>query len=149
MSTPSKVSFTVRRPTPLSRPPSSGPESDGQFKIPALPRHMRGERSATGSPLAGSREGSDDDDTGIVFSNGAVHKGDAREPDSSDDDDTKVQEELVTEFDQFSVQRCVHFIHHLATRLSSLKSLHMDDLISTPFLCTIPVIRRGKHPNHH
>ncbi|KAL4073166.1 DExH-box splicing factor binding site-domain-containing protein [Scleroderma yunnanense] len=101
----SNVSFTIRRPTPFSRPSSSGPESDGQFKVPALPRHLTGERSATGSPLVGSREGSDDDgDTGIVFSNGATRKNDANEPDSSDDD-ASVEKELVTEFDQFSVQR--------------------------------------------
>lgn len=112
MATPSKVAFTVRRPTPQSRPSSSGPESDGQFKIPALPRHLRGERSGTGSPLVGSREGSDDDgDAGIVFSNGTIRKNGAKEPDSSDDDDGSVEEELVTEFDHFSVQRCVHPCH--------------------------------------
>ncbi|KAG6336767.1 hypothetical protein ID866_2336 [Astraeus odoratus] len=109
MSATSKVSFTVRRPTPLSRPSSSGPDSDGQFKVPALPRHLTGTRSTTGSPLAGSREGSDDDDeAGIVFSNGVDRKQGANEPGSSDGDDASIEEELVTEFDQFSVQRCVH-----------------------------------------
>ncbi|KAI6123425.1 DExH-box splicing factor binding site-domain-containing protein [Pisolithus croceorrhizus] len=89
MSATSKVSFTVRRPTPLSRPSSTGPESDGQFKVPALPRHLADARSATGSPLASSREGSDDEEY----------------EESSDDDGASVEEELVTEFDQFSVQR--------------------------------------------
>ncbi|KAI9568185.1 DExH-box splicing factor binding site-domain-containing protein [Boletus coccyginus] len=71
--TPSPVSFIVRRPTPVSRPSSSGPESDGPFKLPALPRHLASAASsAAGSPLAGSprsfspREDSDDDgETGI------------------------------------------------------------------------------------
>ncbi|KAI6114102.1 DExH-box splicing factor binding site-domain-containing protein [Pisolithus sp. B1] len=105
MSATSKVSFTVRRPTPLSRPSSTGPESDGQFKVPALPRHLAGARSATGSPLASSREGSDDE--GIVFSKNGTSRGSGgREyEESSDDDGTSVEEELVTEFDQFSVQR--------------------------------------------
>ncbi|KAG9314803.1 DExH-box splicing factor binding site-domain-containing protein [Chiua virens] len=93
MATP--VSFTVRRPTPTSRPPSSGPESDGPFKIPALPRHLASAgSSAMGSPLAGSprtfssREDSDDDDdeTGIVFANGSGADDDIRHTDSSDDE---------------------------------------------------------------
>ncbi|KAI6128742.1 DExH-box splicing factor binding site-domain-containing protein [Pisolithus thermaeus] len=106
MSATSKVSFTVRRPTPLSRPSSTGPESDGQFKVPALPRHLAGARSATGSPLASSREGSDDE--GIVFSKNGTSRGSGgREyEESSDDDGASVEEEFVTEFDQFSVQRC-------------------------------------------
>ncbi|KAF8557085.1 hypothetical protein OG21DRAFT_1601850 [Imleria badia] len=74
----STVSFTVRRPTPVSRPSSSGPESDGPFKVPALPRRLASAgSSATGSPLAGSprtfssRDDSDDDgETGIIFANG-------------------------------------------------------------------------------
>ncbi|KAI6030634.1 DExH-box splicing factor binding site-domain-containing protein [Pisolithus orientalis] len=109
MSATSKVSFTVRRPTPdLSRPSSTGPESDGQFKVPALPRLLAGASSATGSPLATSREGSDDDgETGIVFSKDGTTRGNGggELDDASDDDGTSVEEDLITEFDQFSVQR--------------------------------------------
>lgn len=82
--TPSTVSFTVRRPTPVSRPSSSGPESDGPFRVPALPRHLAsGASSATGSPLAGSPrpfssrgDSDDDEETGIVFVNGSVPSAD-------------------------------------------------------------------------
>ncbi|KIK27426.1 hypothetical protein PISMIDRAFT_22090 [Pisolithus microcarpus 441] len=104
----SKVSFTVRRPTPTSRPSSTGPEPDGRFKVPALPRHLAGARSATGSPLASSREGSDDEgEVGIVISKNGTSRGNGgREyEESSDEDGASVEEELVTEFDQFSVQR--------------------------------------------
>ncbi|KAF8434136.1 DExH-box splicing factor binding site-domain-containing protein [Boletus edulis BED1] len=92
--TPSTVSFTVRRPTPVSRPSSSGPESDGPFKIPALPRHLASAgSSATGSPLAGSprtfsREDSDDDgETGIVFANRFGADDASHNVDSSDEED--------------------------------------------------------------
>lgn len=114
-STPSAVSFTVRRPTPVSRPSSSGPESDGPFRVPALPRHLASAgSSATGSPLAGSprtlgsRENSDDDDqTGIVFANDFGADNDTHPSDSSDDDN------LVASFKQPGGQRCV-----LCTRAS-------------------------------
>ncbi|KAN0093311.1 DExH-box splicing factor binding site domain containing protein [Tylopilus felleus] len=106
-STPSAVSFTVRRPTPVSRPSSSGPESDGPFRVPALPRHLASAgSSATGSPLAGSprtlgsRENSDDDDqTGIVFANDFGADNDTHPSDSSDDDN------LVASFKQPGGQR--------------------------------------------
>ncbi|KAF9218712.1 hypothetical protein BS17DRAFT_770525 [Gyrodon lividus] len=105
----SKLSFTIRRPTPTSRPSSSGPESDAQFKVPALPRHLTSAgSSASGSPLAGSprtcgsREDSDDDgEHGIVFTNGTgPRKTTSYQTDSSDEED-----EPVTGFDQFGVQR--------------------------------------------
>ncbi|KAJ6495653.1 DExH-box splicing factor binding site-domain-containing protein [Mycena vitilis] len=85
----SKVSFTIRRPTPVSRDASSGPESDSGFKIPALPRHLA-QDSAPGSPLSRSRAPSPP----------------ARydEPDSSDEDDEQ-QDELVTAFDAMGAQR--------------------------------------------
>ncbi|KAF9528493.1 DExH-box splicing factor binding site-domain-containing protein [Crepidotus variabilis] len=78
----SKVLFTVRRPSPLSRAASSGVESDAG----RLPRHLHSETPALGSPLA---------------------KNDEREQhyiDSSDEDDPD-QDELVTGFDKFGVQR--------------------------------------------
>ncbi|KAJ7350348.1 DExH-box splicing factor binding site-domain-containing protein [Mycena albidolilacea] len=84
----SKVSFTVRRPTPVSRDASSGPESDSNFKIPALPRHLA-QDSAPGSPLSRSR----------TSSPARYH-----EPDSSDEDD-EPQDELVSAFDAMGAQR--------------------------------------------
>jgi len=108
-SRPSPVSFIVRRPTPVSRPSSSGPESDGPFKLPALPRHLASAASsATGSPLAGSprsfspREDSDNDgETGIVFANGSGADDDSHRTDSSD------EENLVASTRQPGGQRCV------------------------------------------
>lgn len=96
-----KVSFTIRRPTPVSRAASPGNDSDTtpSFKLPSLPRHL----SATpqGSPLARSTTSSPKP-TQVQHSYPA---GD----DSSDDDDAVVQDELVTGFDKFGVQRCVLF----------------------------------------
>lgn len=108
-STPSTVSFTVRRPTPVSRPSSSGPESDGPFKVPALPRHLASAGgSAASSPLAGSprtfssREDSEDDgEAGIVFVNGPGADNDSHHTDSSD------EENFGTSAKQLSGQRCV------------------------------------------
>ncbi|KAG6857759.1 hypothetical protein H0H87_004175 [Tephrocybe sp. NHM501043] len=90
-----KVSFTIRRPTPLSRAPSSGPDSDApSYKVPSLPRHLVDSRGSTpGSPLARSSTSSP--------SSYAPH-----DPDSSDDDDDE-KDELVTGFDRFGVRRCV------------------------------------------
>lgn len=94
----SKVSFTVRRPSPLSRSTSSGLESD----VGKLPRRLT-ETPALGSPLAREEE---------------------RQPDygdSSDEDGT--QDELVTGFDRFGVQRCVHL---------NLKGLRLYQLTLVP-----------------
>ncbi|KIY54012.1 hypothetical protein FISHEDRAFT_32208 [Fistulina hepatica ATCC 64428] len=90
MSVPAKVSFTVRRPTPASRAPSSGAESDGgTFKVPALPRHLRNGSSTPGSPLARSANASP---------RPASDSGDSEEEDSN-------QDELLTEFDSVSIER--------------------------------------------
>jgi hypothetical protein len=98
MSTPtvSKVSFTVRRPTPESRATSAGPDSDDtRFKLPALPRHLAHQNSANsstlGSPLAG----------------GSPKRSARNSPDSSDEEGDQPTDELVTGFDRFGVQRCV------------------------------------------
>jgi G-patch domain len=100
MSTPtvSKVSFTVRRPTPDSRATSAGPDSDDtRFKLPALPRHLAHQNSANsstlGSPLAGRSPGRS--------------ARNSPDPDSSDEEDGQPTDELVTGFDRFGVQRCV------------------------------------------
>ncbi|KAH9030660.1 DExH-box splicing factor binding site-domain-containing protein [Lactarius pseudohatsudake] len=82
-----KLSFTVRRPTPESRAPSAGPDSDDpRFKVPALPRHLvnSASNSSPGSPLAGNSP--------------------KRRADSSDEDENPT-DELVTGFDRFGVQR--------------------------------------------
>ncbi|KDQ50283.1 hypothetical protein JAAARDRAFT_42280 [Jaapia argillacea MUCL 33604] len=91
----SKVSFTVRRPTPISRN-SSGGDSDSQstpaFKLPALPRHLTD--SNPGSPLVRSATSSP--------------KPQARtynQRDDSSDESEGETDELVTGFDQFGVQR--------------------------------------------
>ncbi|KAF7375918.1 Pre-mRNA-splicing factor spp2 [Mycena sanguinolenta] len=84
----SKVSFTIRRPTPVSRDASSGPDSDTNFRAPALPRHLA-QDSAPGSPLSRSR----------TSSPARYH-----EPDSSDEED-EAQDELVSAFDAMGAQR--------------------------------------------
>ncbi|EPQ57745.1 hypothetical protein GLOTRDRAFT_71596 [Gloeophyllum trabeum ATCC 11539] len=89
----SKVSFTVRRPTPISRNSSEADSDAPSFKIPALPRHLA-DRDAPGSPLARSANSS------------PTPKRMYRDrDDSSDDDDAQPVDELVTGFDQFGVQR--------------------------------------------
>ncbi|KAF4599724.1 hypothetical protein EYR40_006823 [Pleurotus pulmonarius] len=100
MSAPQKVSFTVRRPTPISRGASSGPESDSgsSFKVPSLPRHLSSQNdSVPGSPLARSATSSPrPKDKPVAYYD---------DKDSSDEDDDGVQDELVTGFDRFGVQR--------------------------------------------
>ncbi|KAL1723792.1 DExH-box splicing factor binding site-domain-containing protein [Schizophyllum commune] len=82
-----KVSFTVRRPTPVSRDTSSGPESDSTgFKVPGLPRHLKNE-SVPGSPLAQSANTSP-----------------RHYIDSSDEEDEEAVE-LVDEFDKIGGAR--------------------------------------------
>jgi len=96
---PQKVTFTVRRPTPVSRSTSSGPDSDSgsSFKVPTLPRHLVND-SAPGSPLARSATSSPKP--------GRRHSAYYNvEPDSSDEDDEALEDELVTGFDEMGVQR--------------------------------------------
>ncbi|KAK0195526.1 DExH-box splicing factor binding site-domain-containing protein [Armillaria mellea] len=91
-----KVSFTVRRPTPVSRA-SSGADSDSSFKVPSLPHHKLSRHlndSSPGSPLARSANSSPRPATGYYDG----------QPDSSDEDDEE-QDELVTAFDRFGAQR--------------------------------------------
>ena len=73
----SKVSFTVRRPSPLSRA-SSGPDSDTGTNL-RPPRRLAAETSTPGSPLAKDN------------------------PSDSSDEDSVVEDELVTGFDKFGV----------------------------------------------
>lgn len=83
-----KVSFTVRRPTPVSRPESDSDSSS--FKVPALPRHLSG-ASTPNSPLV----------------RGSPPTRTYSERDSSDEDGSEAEDELVTAFDKFGAQRCV------------------------------------------
>ncbi|PFH52079.1 hypothetical protein AMATHDRAFT_74561 [Amanita thiersii Skay4041] len=89
-----KVSFTIRRPSPVSRTTSDSDTS--RFKVPSLPNHLIS-HSKSGSPLA--RNGTSYPD---IASIPTYHDG---EPDSSDEEDEKIQEELVTSFDQIAFQR--------------------------------------------
>ncbi|KAF9467315.1 hypothetical protein BDZ94DRAFT_1028145 [Collybia nuda] len=104
MAVSEKVSFTIRRPTPLSRAPSSGADSDGgvSFKVPHLPRHLTNQNDSTpGSPLGRSATSSPKPSSKASYYR--------HEPlDSSDEDENeRLQDELVTGFDKFGVQRCV------------------------------------------
>jgi len=85
----SNVSFTIRRPTPVSRATSSGPESDpgSLFKVPLPPR---------GSPLVRSQTSSPPPESHI--------------DNNLSDEDSPSEDELVTGFDKFGVQRCVSFV---------------------------------------
>jgi hypothetical protein len=97
----SNVSFTIRRPSPVSRAASSGPDSDvgSSFKIPLLPSRIflnddstPPARSATSSPHP-SR----------------LAQSHVQHQDDSSDEDSVIEDELVTGFDKFGVQRCVSF----------------------------------------
>ncbi|KAJ2931240.1 hypothetical protein H1R20_g5830, partial [Candolleomyces eurysporus] len=94
---PQAVSFTIRRPSPPeSRGISPGASDPGQnFKIPALPRHLSGvsnDSTPLGSPLARSAATS-------------PHPASHNEYDSSDEEDQELQDELVSGFDRFGVER--------------------------------------------
>ena len=94
------VSFTVRRPSPVSRGGSSGADSDGpSFKIPALPKHLRNGGSTPGSPLA----------QGDSAASSPKRSYDS--VDSSDEED-ETQDELISGFDKFGVQRCVKLVRY-------------------------------------
>ncbi|KAG8996151.1 hypothetical protein FRB94_008541 [Tulasnella sp. JGI-2019a] len=102
---PARVSFTVRRPSPLSsRQSSIGPESDSVastgFKVPP-PRLGSGNSSGVSSPLRNGIQGNSTPANGsrLVYSNGA-----AEESGSSGEDDSGA-DELVSGFDAMGVQR--------------------------------------------
>ncbi|KAG2153470.1 DExH-box splicing factor binding site-domain-containing protein [Suillus bovinus] len=100
----SKLSFIVRKPSA-----ADNDKVNDRFKLSALPRHLSSATSsASGSPLTGSprtfssREDSDDEEeSGIVFADG----GNKDEPDSSDDEDERLEDELITSFNKFGAQR--------------------------------------------
>lgn len=135
----SKVSFTIRRPNPSSsRAASTGPGSDAvatpphatsapSFKIPALPRHLTEEG-------AGSRSGSNS-----PKSRARTYEDRGEESDSSEEERT--EDELVTGFDQFGVQRCVSLSftssRSIPTRLSTSTTIKhappASSSLSSPF----------------
>ncbi|KAH9919831.1 DExH-box splicing factor binding site-domain-containing protein, partial [Fomitopsis serialis] len=86
-------SFTIRRPTPVSRGDSgtdSAPEAT--FKVPALPKHLAASSnggSPLGSPAPSPRP--------------RIRSYNSHEKDSSDEEDEEA-EELVTGFDQFGTR---------------------------------------------
>ena len=93
------MSFTVRRPSPVSRG-SSGADSDGPtFKIPALPKRLRNGGSTPGSPLAQGDSAA------------SSPKRSYNSVDSSDEEDA-TQDELISGFDKFGVQRCVKLMRY-------------------------------------
>jgi hypothetical protein len=109
MSTPAPVSFTIRRPTPISRATSESSEPDTpNFKVPAIPPHLRQNSSVPGSPLARSESAS-------------PYPGD-----SSDEDEDGLVDELVTGFDKFGAQRCVISCTPYRSRRQLTKALRHD-----------------------
>jgi hypothetical protein len=108
MSNTGNVSFTIRRPSPVSRASSTSADSD--FKIPALPRHLSANNSTPGSPLR--RES-------------PKPKSRTYDERDSSDEDEAIEDELVTGFDQFGVQRCVPLL--------SLRSARADPQLTAAF----------------
>ena len=104
----SNVSFTIRRPSPVSRAASSGPDSDigSSFKIPPLPSRILlnddSSHSNLGSPLARSATSSPHPSR--------LAQSHVQHQHYSSDEDSVIEDELVTGFDKFGVQRCVSFL---------------------------------------
>ncbi|KAG1776064.1 DExH-box splicing factor binding site-domain-containing protein [Suillus placidus] len=78
----SKLSFTVRKP-----PAADNDRASDKFKL---------QRS-----LATSPDSDDEEESGIVFADGGRKDG----PDSSDDEDGRLEDELITSFNKFGAQR--------------------------------------------
>ena len=116
----SKVSFTIRRPTPVSRAPSSGPDSDSaSFKLPSIPRRLASGGRSTGSPLPRSATSSPRPKQPLAY--------DPYHSDEGGDDDDDVQDELVTGFDQFGVQRCVFSITRPSPRILNSRQYRLEN----------------------
>ncbi|RPD75621.1 hypothetical protein L226DRAFT_485848 [Lentinus tigrinus ALCF2SS1-7] len=84
----SKVSFTIRRPTPASHGGSDSESST--FKVPTLPRHLSG-TSTPNSPLGRGTP--------------PTPKSRTHSERDSSDEGSEAEDELVTAFDQFGAQR--------------------------------------------
>ena len=124
MTSTSAVSFTVRRPSPVSRGGSSGADSDGpSFKIPALPKHLRNGGSTPGSPLAQAESAT------------SSPKRSYDSVDSSDEEDG-AHDELISGFDKFGVQRCVRLTQRL----------ECDPQLTKDFYCSLREKPKPKGP---
>ncbi|KAJ3499905.1 hypothetical protein NMY22_g19448 [Coprinellus aureogranulatus] len=94
-----KVSFTIRRPTPPESRGMSPAESSGRgpnFKIPALPRHLSNlstDSTPLGSPLTQSEAPSPQPYLNQDYNS------------SDEEEDEELQDQLVTGFDRFGVER--------------------------------------------
>ena len=104
MAATSKLSFTVRKP-----PIADEDRVSDKFKLSAFPRHLSSAASSvsatplTGTPRTFSSREDSDEESGIVFADG----GRKEAPDSSDDEDEHLEDELITSFNKFGAQRCV------------------------------------------
>jgi len=136
----SKVSFTIRRPSPVSRAASSGPDSDAgsSFKIPPLPRRILSNDDPTlGSPLARSATSSPRPSR--------LAQSQEQHQDNSSDEDSVIEDELVTGFDKFGVQRCVSFpspplqLFQLTKVTSGINSLNGEKKDKKPLV--IPALK--------
>ena len=120
----SKVSFTIRRPTPVSRATSSGPDSDtgSSFKVPPLPRHLANDSAPTGSPLARSTTASPHPRPDDII-------------DSSDEADAE-EDELITGFDSLGAQRCVPL---------DSKEMQLFQLTQVPYSSSVNGVRKSSN----
>jgi len=116
-----KLSFTVRRPSPESRGNTPASDSSTSFKIPAIPKHLSAssthDSTPLGSPLARSAASSP---------RAVPERRERRDDYDSSDEDDEVQDELVTGFDKFGVQRCVHFLERPQQWCQLTKGLNHD-----------------------
>ena len=124
-------SLTVPRPSPVSRGGSSGADSDEpSFKIPALPKHLRNGRSTPASPLTQGESAP------------SSPKRSYDSVDSSGEED-ETQDELISGFDKFGVQRCVKLTRYLGLGPQLTKgfylSLHENPKPKGPLI--IPALR--------
>ena len=135
----SKVAFTIRRPTSVSRAdPGNDSTPEPNFKVPALPKRLA--TSSNGGSSHGSPAPSP------APRRRQPH---AQDEDSSDEEDEEA-EELVTGFDQFGVQRCVPLSLPLPSRersRSSQQPLHMSIILSAHM--KTGSTKSARHPKAH
>lgn len=113
------VSFTVKRPPPVSRGTSES-SSTSSFKAPAEAKRSGASGVAAPSPLAISNNG-----------NGKRRQTQTHHDDDSSDDDAGTEDEIITGFDSLGVQRCVQFsLSHPEERmLKTYTQPHMSHIL--------------------